>query len=482
MDVTGQNVSNVNTDGYSRQRVELQSINGSTGPALWSIGDGIGDGVNSDSVTRIRDAFLESRAQTEHAKNSQLTAEDDALTQIQQAFNEPTSGSGISVQLTNVWSSWQALANAPTGAGSDAAGTALLTTTQTLVDGLNTARATLGKQWTATQSDLSSVVEDANSTAGDIAKLNQAIRRATQSGQPANELSDQRDALVLKLADSMGATSKPAADGMVNVVIGGISLVSGTSAAALALAGPTDMDKVTGAPTADVMTTGTPRIVTTVGYATVNAGGTAGGYLNALTNLIPTYGGELDAFAADFARQVNAAQQGTSDSPVYDAKGTKGAGPSSTPGTSAMFGSSGGTGTAITAATIRLNFTDPKLIATSSVAPTMAADGTTVLTPAVDGSNADRIAQIGRAAGSPDSTYRAMMVKLGVQASSTSSNLQIQNTVASTVDNNRESVSGVDLDEEMTNMLSYQHAYSAAAQLISVINQNLDALMNMVGN
>ena len=89
LDVTGQNIANVNTAGYSRQRVDLQSVGGSTVPAVFSTSDQVGQGVNADSVIRIRDAFLESRAQTESASTAQMTVTDDTLAQIEQAFREP---------------------------------------------------------------------------------------------------------------------------------------------------------------------------------------------------------------------------------------------------------------------------------------------------------------------------------------------------------------------------------------------------------
>ena len=77
LDVTGQNIANVNTEGYSRQRVDLQAMGGSVVPAFFSTSNGIGGGVSADDVTRIRDAFLEGRGHTEHANSARLTVEND---------------------------------------------------------------------------------------------------------------------------------------------------------------------------------------------------------------------------------------------------------------------------------------------------------------------------------------------------------------------------------------------------------------------
>ena len=159
IDVTGQNIANVNTDGYSRQRVDMQSIGGSTVPAIWSLSSQVGQGVNADQVTRIRDAFLEARAQTEHASTASLTVQNDTLAQIEQSFQEPGS-TGIQSMLTNVWAGWSDIHNNPTDPG---ARSQLLQRTQTLVAGLHTVAASLDGQWTNTQDSLDTLVTDVNS-------------------------------------------------------------------------------------------------------------------------------------------------------------------------------------------------------------------------------------------------------------------------------------------------------------------------------
>lgn len=472
LDVTGQNVSNANTDGYSRQRVNLQSVGGNTVPAIYSVSNQIGGGVNSDSVIRIRDAFLEGRAQTEHANSAQLTVNDSALTQIQQAFREPGT-TGIQSQLADMWSAWQDVASHP---GDAPTGQALLATTQTLVDGLHSTRASLDTQWTQTRSDLQTLVTDVNSTAGSIADLNQAIQRATQSGGAANELSDQRDALVLHLAEQIGATSQPGDGGAINVVIGGVSLVSGSSSTALAVAGPLGPDGLVPSTDPTFSTTDHPRIVTATGAVPIGAGGTAGGGLNTLNNLVPTYRIALDQTAVTLAGQLNAQQ----------AKGFDGSGASGT----AMFGSSmsGPSSDPITAKNIALLISQPSQIAASSVPPVTTttpgvggASPVTTVTAAVNGGNADAMSQLSKGGSSPDTGYRQMITGLGVQAATASRTLDIQTTVTSQLDSDRESVSGVNLDEEMTNMLAYQHAYSAAGRLITAIDQMLDTLINHTG-
>ena len=459
LDVTGQNVANANTVGYSRQRVDFTSVGGSTVPAVFSTSDAVGDGVNADAVTRVRDAFLESRAQVEHGKSAQLTAEDDTYTSLQQAFREP-GDTGLQAQLTDMWSAWHDVASSK---GATAASSALLETTQTLVDGLNSTAAVLDGQWTETLSDLQSLVSGVNAAATNIAQLNKAISQATASGQSTNELLDQRDTLVLQLSEQIGATSQTRDDGTVDVAVGGVSLVHGSTTTALSVAGSGDPadDRATPA-TSDpaYLVTGRPRIVTSVGGTAVAAGGTAGGQLNALTTIIPGYHDQLDVLAGSLATAINGQQ-----AEGFDTSGTAGAD---------LLGTATGTGT-VTAASIRLLTKDPAKLAASSVGKDSAGNA------ASDGGNADAMGQLGSGATSVDTAYRAMITTLGVQAATVSRNLEIQSTVTTTVDTDRESVSGVSTDEEMANMLQFQNTYSASARMISAIDQALDTLINHMG-
>jgi flagellar hook-associated protein FlgK len=444
LDVTGQNIANVNTEGYSRQRVELRSIGGSVVPAFFSTSNGLGGGVNADEVTRIRDAFLEGRGHTEHANSSRLTVENETFELVEQAFREP-GDTGIQSLLSEMWSGWEDVANQPQD---EAARGQVLKRLETLVGGIHFSQASLGAQWTQSRESLDVLVSDVNASASSIADLNQAIQRANQSGLPANDLSDQRDLLVMKLADQVGATVRHGDNGVVDVLVGGMTLVSGSTSATLATAGTYSVDGVTADP---------PRIVTGSGGYTVRAGGTAEGQLNSLNTIIPSYRQALDATAVSLATSLN-----TAHAAGFDLNGAAG-----TP----LLGSSGGP---ITAASLTVLVTDPKKVAASSVGPTAGV-------PALDHGNADAIAQLRRSTTGTDANYRKMIVELGVQAAVAGRNLDIQGVITTQVDAARDSVAGVNIDEEMTNMLSFQHAYSAAGRLITAIDETLDKLINGTG-
>ncbi|SFL23311.1 flagellar hook-associated protein FlgK [Geodermatophilus ruber] len=441
LDVTGQNIANVNTDGYSRQRVDLQSMGGTAVPAFFSTSRATAGGVSADDVIRIRDTFLESRAHTEYAKTARLTIESKAYEMVEQALREP-GDTGIQSQLSDMWAAWGDVANHPTD---PAARSQLLQRTETLVSGFQAARSSLDAQWTQAQENLVALVDEVNAVAGDIAKLNEAIRRATQDGKSANELADKRDVLVLKLADQVGATVRPAEDGVLNVLVGGVTLVTGAAATKLAVQGAVQPD--------DALTD-MPRIVTVPGGTNVTPGGTAQGQITVLTDIVPTSRAALDEVAQKLVAQVNAVHKTGVD--LAGALGLDLLGPLPA-------------GT-VTAATIRLNpAIGPEQIAASS------------LPNSTDAEIADRIANLGTLPGSPDSVYRDFIVALGVEAAVSFRNLGIQSEITTNVDAARESVAGVNLDEEMSNMLQFQHAYSAAARMVTAIDETLDVLINRTG-
>jgi flagellar hook-associated protein FlgK len=443
LDVTGQNIANVNTDGYSRQRADFQAIGGSVVPAFYSTSPGIGSGVNVDEVTRIRDLFLEGRGHTEHANSARLAVESNALELVEQAFREP-GDTGIQSLLSDMWSGWGDVANNPKDL---AARGQVLQRLETLVGGLHFSRASLDAQWAQTRENLQVLVSDVNASATSIAELNRAIQGATQSGLPANDLSDRRDVLVMKLAEQVGATVRPGKDGVVDVIVGGMTLVAGSTSNAFAVAGALGPDAVAADP---------PRIVTAAGGYTLRPGGQAGGQLNALATILPGFRNELDGIAAGLAASLNAAHANG-----FDLAGNPGVD---------LLGATG----PITAASIRVVLTDPAMIAASAVGPTAGV-------PALDNGNADAISQLRLASNGSDASYRKMIVELGVQAAVSNRNVGIQGVITAQVDAARESVAGVNIDEEMTNMLSFQHAYAAAGRLITAIDQTLDVLINRTG-
>src|SRR5689334_4755565 len=105
LDVTGQNIANANTEGYTRQRVDMQSQVGSVTPALWAQTDGLGTGVAVSDVQRLRDEYLENRGRAEHGNSAYLTQQSAAYSSIEDTFGEPAD-TALQASLGDMWNSW----------------------------------------------------------------------------------------------------------------------------------------------------------------------------------------------------------------------------------------------------------------------------------------------------------------------------------------------------------------------------------------
>jgi flagellar hook-associated protein 1 FlgK len=231
----------------------------------------------------------------------------------------------------------------------------------------------------------------------------------------------------------------------VDVVVGGISLVAGSSSTPFAVVGSLDPDTVALDP---------PRLVTAGGGYAVRPGGTAEGQLTALNQVIPSYRADLDGIAADLAAALNGVHQAG-----FDQAGNPGG---------ALLGPVPGP---VTAGNLTVLISNPTLVAASSIGP--GANN--------DNGAAKQLANLRLSTTGTDARYRQLIVELGVQAAVAGRNLGIQQVITTQVDAARESVAGVNLDEEMSNMLSYQHAYAAAGRLVSAIDETLDVLINRTG-
>ena len=433
LELSGQNISNINTPGYSRQRLDQVAAGGSAVPAMWSQSQAYGDGVLVRGTERIRDEFLEARAQQVRGSASTLTSAAATLRSVEGIFGEP-SDTGLQAQMASFWSSWSDVANDPT---STAPRTQLLEESAQLAASFQRTSQQLGQQWSGTREALVATVSEVNRTATDVARLNDAIRSAKVSGASTSELSDQRDQLVLQLGESVGAVGRLNDDGTVTVTVGGTQLVSGSRTSELRVGGPT-VPGGSAPVTVTWASSGTPASV---------SGGEVHGMTTALNTTIPGYTASLDAIAAKLASTVNAQQAAG-----YDRTGASG---------KPFF-----SGT--TAATLAVSLTGTNGIAASKSPP-----------PAYDGDNASAMAAHLTDKAGPDASYRNLIVELGVQSQSASRQADVQGVMLRQVDSARLGVSSVSLDEEMTNLMSYQHAYEAAARFVSVIDSTMDSLMNM---
>jgi flagellar hook-associated protein 1 FlgK len=187
-------------------------------------------------------------------------------------------------------------------------------------------------------------------------------------------------------------------------------------------------------------------------------GGTAAGIIDTVNTIIPTWKSKLDSVATQLISTVNAIHTSTAANPTYDANGNAGG---------AFF-----SGTS--AANISVVISDPALLAASRQPPGAAG-------PSRDGSNADALSALGGATTGANATYHSLVVQLGIASSNASLRATTQNNVTNQVDDARESTTGVSVDEEMTNLVTYQRAYEASGRVLTAVDQLLDTLINRTG-
>jgi flagellar hook-associated protein 1 FlgK len=539
LEIAANNVANANTAGYTRQAANMTTIGGSN-PAFFSTSTGDGQGVLVSSVTRFRDAFMEIQAGLQHGALASLDQTNSTLQQVEGVFSEP-SDNGIAEQLSNLWASWDSVANNP---GDPGTRSVLVQTATTIAGSINAASASLQQLSTSETGQLGTLVTQINTTAQSLALVNKSIQSGSLAGLNVNTLEDQRDQLAQTLAQLTGAAIQQGPDNQVTVSLGGLNLVSQDQSQAIALD-----------------TSGGSAVLRAVqgGFAVNVTSGQAGGMLHDINTVLPGYLTQLDGVATTLRDQVNNATSsisGTIPSTATDQSaagtlqfqvGLDGGGFATVSVAGADWSGAGGAAALQTALQTALNTaigagnSTATVTANSdgslsvAVAPTathalqVQASGanaglTTLLgsTPLgtdgiggrafFTGTNAATLAVSALVAGNPaaiaagvaangpldgsvalqladqatsntgaDATYNTLIVQLGVDAKDVQTRDNVQQQSVQSLDAARNSQAGVNTDEEMTNMVEYQKAYEASAKFVTTLDSMLETLINMVG-
>jgi flagellar hook-associated protein 1 FlgK len=356
------------------------------------------------------------------------------LNEIEGVFPEPSS-SGFQAKLDALWTGFANVARDTTNA---AARIEVIAQANVLTGWLNDAAQQLTNIADNHTQNLTNLVTSANSYAQEISELNIAIARTPEGTSAINALMDQRSYAASQLAEAVGGTYLTDDNNKMSVFLGGASFV-----------GPSNYS------TLEVATSGgTTSVQWTINHVTASiSSGNASGYLTAINTTVPDWAATLDTVAAALATTVNTAQAAG-----YDSTGAAG---------TALF-----TGT--TASTISVALTNGLNIAASSVAPVSGV-------ASLNGSNADSMAALGRAAGGPDGVYQNMVVSLGYATQGAQQTSETVQAFMAGINGQINSESGVNIDEEMANLLTYQRAYEAAARVLTAIDDALDTLINRTG-
>ncbi|MFJ6028461.1 flagellar hook-associated protein FlgK [Pseudarthrobacter sp. NPDC092424] len=449
LNVASQNVANAGTEGYTRQRLETSAAGPAGRTGLFADAPSAGQGVSVDGIARLGNAYLDARARADTASAGYTAVRAEVHISLEDVLNEPGEN-GLSAQLQRFWGAWQDLANQ---AGEAAPTNAVLQEAGALAAQLGRGYGDIDALWSRTRSGVSGMADQLNAAAAQVADLNIRIRTTLSAGGSVNELIDQRSLITADIASMAGGTVRDNADGTVDVFIGGNTLVSADRYRTVQVAGSNRME---GASTARVQLEWTHRPGPAVG---LESGEMAG----SLSLLAPASGGSGGAIA-EAAASYNAFAEKLS----------------STVNTLHRGGSSvnGSTG---------LDFFkfSPGLAPAAGlgVVPTDASGLATGRAGAgpFDGGNADAISQINAGADSPDDAWNTFVIQLGSAARAELQRGVLAEAAANTAKDMQLSQAAVSLDEENVSLLSNQHAYQAAARVMTAIDEMLDVLINRTG-
>ena len=435
LSVTGNNIANASTPGYTRQIAQLEAST----PQNTPIGQ-LGTGVTVDGVDRTRSAFLDSSYRSENSLLGEYTAQHDTLSGVEDVLNEP-SDQGLGSTLDAFWSSWSDLANDPTGSANRVV---VRERGQALALQLNSLSQRVTQQTSDTLAQLNQDVATVNSTVQRIADLNRQLAAAESGGKSAPDLEDARDLALDKLSQIAPVRVIPRDQGSVAVYVGDTLVLDGGTTRALSV--QTNPDGTIGVRTQD-----SPRAVDL-----------QSGRLKAETDLVsttlPGIARQLDAVAQALVTSVNAVHQsgytaaGQTSIPFFDPKG-------------------------VTAATIALS-TQVVQSADAVAASTTGAPG--------DATLAQRIAELSNApvaslgGNTVDGAYDDLVTTLGTAVEDTNNRVTAQQTLVTQVQNQRASVGGVSVDEELVNLITFQQSYVAATRVVTAANQMMQYLLQAV--
>ena len=427
--VANNNIANANTPGYDREIVNLSAAG-----SIDSAGVSIGDGVLVNSVTSVRDQLLDERIQQQTSSQAAASAQSGVLATIEPSF--ATSSSNVGTALSSFFSSVSALSSAPSN---QADRQTVISNAQSLVNQFHATSSALTSTQVGLNTQVDGDVTQINTLASQIASLNGQISQAVNPEDSVGTLISERAQAEQQLAGltQIAITTSQAGD----------TVTTGTGTALVAGAQSFSLTTVAGAD-------GLTQVVDSAGTTITSqlASGDLGGLLTARDGQIPSYISQLDSLASGFVTAFNAAQASG-----YDLSGSVG---------SNLF-----TGT--TAASIALSTTDGASLAASS-------DGTSG-----SNGNVQNLTDVQSKAlptgESPTEAFASLVNSVGDDASQASAESTAVQATLTQLTNQQSATSGVSIDEESSNLIRFQQAYEAAAEVITTIRSLFNTTIDMVG-
>ncbi len=489
---TGHNIANANTPGYTRQSVNFEQ----TGPFPAAsrnrpeIPGQMGSGVQAGSIERIRVGFLDDQFRGENSKTGYYEARSDAFGRLESVMNEP-SDSGLAKTMDRFWQSLQDLSVNPQNSG---ARDVVVQRGLAVAKTFNYLSSTIHRMQNDIKTEVGVTTKELNSLANQINNLNQQIAEVEPHGYVPNDLYDERDRLIDQMSglvnidvsyEDTPKSADPLAMGKATISIVGVGGQPLSPASTLVNGADNTVNEVTvnypadGTPVAESITVGTATyqvedfssqgkltgLIESGGYM---AGGEAKGTYEAMQY-------DLDKMATAYATAFNAVQT-SGESLNSMENGTQP--PAFFHIDESLSADENGVVRGLAGA---LDLTDAIKNDSDHIA---AANGKL----AGNGANAGELADVRDEASailgeetSVSTFYESIIGTMAVEAQEAYRMESNSATLRASVNQQRQSVSAVSLDEEMTNMIKFQHAYNAAARNITVVDEMLDRIINQMG-
>lgn len=437
LQVTNNNIANANTPGYTRETVNLAQ----SGPVQQGSVN-IGTGVSVNGIQSLSDTLLTMRIQQQTSDQSRANAQVYVLNEVQTLF--PSTGTSVASALSAFFTSLSALSTNPANSANRQT---VISDAQTLVQQFNSVSQGLSGTASGLNTTVQTDVVQINQLGRQAASLNQQLIQQTAAGQNTGTTTDQLNEVESQLASLTNISVVHTTQGDSITTGNGTALVLGTQSYALATT---------------TQANGNLQITDSDGgnITSYLSSGDLGGSLEVRDTQIPSLLSSLDTLAYQFATAVNQAQTAG-----FDENGNAGTNLFSLPATSA--GAAGD---------ISLLTTKGSALAVSSVSGSGASGN--------DGNLSNLLAiqdsPIGATGESATTMSSNVVYQVGtLTANATAEQTAVQTSLAS-LQSQENSVAGVSVDEESTNLLRFQQAYQAAAKVISTIQTLFDTTINMV--
>ncbi len=442
LQVTGNNIANVNTEGYTRQKAVL-----TPSYSVPTAAGQMGTGVEVLRIEAVRDQFIEARLQNVTQAQSKQEALYNKLSQVEAVFN--IGEQGIQAAVTNFFNSWSALSTDPE---STSLRSGVITSAQNLTSNVQSSYNQLVDLQQNINKNVIDAVGQINTIASNIAEINGQISLTENTGTSASNLRDQRTRLLDELSSLVEINYYETEDGSFTIAVsGGNTLVT---------AGQANPLTTTAAPPAGMVQINS-------GYQDITnsiKGGKLSGLLEARDRSIPDYLSRLDTLAQSLITNVNAIHAAG-----YNLQAV--------PGTN-------------------INFFNPVVAGTSparffSVNAAILTDSKNIAAAQSSnpGDNANALAMTDLAnqkilSGNTETFseyYGSLQFAIGNDSKTAKLAYDTQSSLLTQLQNQRDSASAVSLDEEAIDMMRYQRAYQASSRFISIIDQLTAQLLSTFG-